>query len=286
MRTATQNRRRSDRRRRPRGQGRLKLLQAALLAVCALLGALWAWQDWHRERAESSALSARSGAPAADPWQAWLRRNGPVVALGAALLLLAVNADQQGARTVRRLDRERRRALHDSLHDALTRLPNRRAFDRWLRRFAADEGGPLSLLLVDLDGFKQLNDDLGHEVGDAALIQVAAALRATVKPHEGICCRWGGDEFAVLLPQTDRESAERVAARLEQALQRVVVGRSCDEGVRVRGSIGVATLQDRSSMTGGELLRTADDALAGIKRQRYATQDSAERSDSFVRKRT
>lgn len=281
MRPARQGRRRSERRRHPRGQARLKLLQGVLLVVCVLLGAVWAWQDWQRERVESLMRTASYGASAADPWRSWLDRNGPVFALGAALLLLAINADQQGARTARRLERERRRAVHDALHDALTRLPNRRAFDRRLRRLAADGRGPASLLLVDLDGFKQLNDTLGHEAGDIALVQVAAALRAAVKSHEGLCCRWGGDEFAVLLPRADRDSAERIAARLEQALQRVVVAHGHDGSVCMRGSIGIATLQDRSATTEDDLLRIADEALAVIKRQRHGLRDH-----SSVRLRT
>lgn len=245
------------------------LLQAVLLTGCALLGAVWAWQDWHRVRTESVRLAALSGAEIADPWRAWLDRNGAAFALGAALLLLAINADRQGARTARRLERERRRALHHALHDTLTRLPNRRAFDRRLRRLAATGNGPASLLLVDLDGFKQLNDTLGHEAGDIALVQVASALRAAVKADEGLCCRWGGDEFAVLLPQADRADAERIAARLERALERVVVARDGCEAFPVRGSIGIATLRDGSVHGQQHLLRAADEALAGVKRHRH-----------------
>lgn len=243
-----------DRRRLPAEHLRLLALQVVLLAACVSLGIVWAWQDWHLEQAQA-VVSVK---------EAWLERNAPLFALGAALLLLAVNAGWQGAVTACRLERERRLALRD----ALTRLPNRRAFDRRLREIAVDPSQPASLLFVDLDGFKDLNDTFGHEAGDAALVGVAAALRSAVPAQEGLCCRWGGDEFAVLLPRTDRDHAEEVAARLEHALQRVVVARDGETVHHVRGSIGIATLRGGPGAGRTELLRTADAALADIKRAR------------------
>lgn len=254
MQRSATHRRIIDRRRLPAEHLRSMLLQAMLLAACVSLGIVWAWQDWHLEQAQTAAPSR----------EAWLERNAPPFALGAALLLLAVNAGWQGALTACRLERERRRALRD----ALTRLPNRRAFDRRLRELSADPSRPASLLFVDLDGFKSLNDTLGHEAGDAALVGVAAALRSAVPAHEGLCCRWGGDEFAVLLPQADRDRAEQVATRLEQALQRVVVARDGQPVYRVRGSVGIATLRREAAVGPTELLRTADAALMDIKRAR------------------
>ena len=290
MRTARQSRRRSERRRRLGGQTRLLLLQSALLAGCLLLGAVWAWQDWHRERAATATLAALSGAPVADPWAAWLHRNGPLFALGAALLLLVINADLQGTHRLRRLERERRRALHDALHDALTRLPNRRAFDRRLRRLAVERTDAASLLLVDLDGFKEINDTLGHEAGDLALVRVAATLRESVCRDGGLCCRWGGDEFAVLLPRADRATAERTAARLEQALQQLVIVRD-GHAFHVSGSIGIATLRDDSSYGQDDLFRIADEVLAGVKRQRHSRRNDVVTDDEvpevpYVRRRT
>ena len=264
------SRRVGERRGLPAGQSRVFALQAILLSGCVLLAFVWALQDWRYERARalSEAVHAGGGAPAdgevSAEWQAWLERRSAPFALGAALLLLAVNAGWQGIRDARRLERERRRALHDSL----TRLPNRRAFDRRLRELAAGPASPASLLFVDLDGFKQLNDTLGHEAGDVALVRVADALRDTVPRGEGLCCRWGGDEFAVLLPEADRARAEQVAARLEEALRRVVVRREGRGALPVRGSVGIATLQGDAQCGWTELLKVADDALADAKRAR------------------
>lgn len=266
--------RRRAARRLPSGQTRFFALQTMLLCSCVVLAAAWASQDWRYEHArhvaESAAASTAVAAPGSAEWRSWLERRSVPFALGAALLLLVVNAGQQGVRTARCLERERRRALHDPL----TRLPNRRAFDRRLRKLVADRGHPASLLFVDLDGFKQLNDTLGHEAGDAALVRVAEALRAAVPPRDGVCCRWGGDEFAVLLPGTDRERAERVAARLQDALQGVVVRRAGHGAIRVSGSVGIATLRGAAPRGRRELLRVADDALTEVKRARRSARGS------------
>ena len=106
-------------------------------------------------------------------------------------------------------------------HDPLTRLLNRRAFDAQLdaeMARAVRYEHPLALLLCDLNGFKQLNDDHGHAAGDIALERVGAALQATVRTVDS-AFRIGGDEFAVLLPQTDRAEALAVIDRISAALQ-------------------------------------------------------------------
>ena len=110
--------------------------------------------------------------------------------------------------------------VHDSRHDALTGLLNRRAYEERLpveiaraNRF----GWPLSLCLLDLDGFKKLNDTLGHPSGDRALQQVAALIDESRLSDDGF--RIGGDEFAILMPETEREDAELAAARLCKAIR-------------------------------------------------------------------
>jgi diguanylate cyclase (GGDEF)-like protein len=110
--------------------------------------------------------------------------------------------------------------MHDSRHDALTGLLNRRAYEERLpveiaraNRF----GWPLSLCLLDLDGFKRLNDTLGHPSGDRALQQVAALIDESRLTDDGF--RIGGDEFAILMPETEREDAELAAARLCKSIK-------------------------------------------------------------------
>jgi diguanylate cyclase (GGDEF)-like protein len=112
--------------------------------------------------------------------------------------------------------------VHDSRHDALTGLLNRRAYEERLpveiaraNRF----GWPLSLCLLDLDGFKKLNDTLGHPSGDRALQQVAALIDESRLTDDGF--RIGGDEFAILMPETEREDAELAAARLCKAVREI-----------------------------------------------------------------
>lgn len=101
--------------------------------------------------------------------------------------------------------------------DALTGLRNRRAFDEaieieWVR--ALRLGQPLSLVFIDLDNFKQVNDKFGHDAGDAVLRQVAAAIHHAVRAKVDCGFRLGGDEFAVLLPASDAGEAAAVVARI------------------------------------------------------------------------
>ncbi len=107
-------------------------------------------------------------------------------------------------------------------HDALTGLLNRRAYEERLPveiSRASRFDRPLSLCLFDLDGFKKINDTLGHPAGDRALQQVAALIDESRHTDDGF--RIGGDEFAILMPQTEREDAELAAARLCKAIERI-----------------------------------------------------------------
>jgi len=118
--------------------------------------------------------------------------------------------------------------------DSLTPLLNRRAFVRELgraRTFAGRYGFPASLVYFDLDGFKALNDGHGHAAGDAALMAVAERLIANVRDSD-IVGRMGGDEFAVVLVQADRATAEAKAATLAQAIETAGPGLKVSYGVR------------------------------------------------------
>ncbi|MCW5635878.1 MAG: diguanylate cyclase [Rubrivivax sp.] len=145
--------------------------------------------------------------------------------------------------------------------DALTGLPNRRAFDAVsARTLAAHRPGPgvLALLFVDLDGFKAINDRLGHAVGDELLRAIGARLAHAVRRGD-LICRYGGDEFLCLLP--DLLSRARALA-IARTLVRVICA-PCQVGphrLRVRASIGVA-LHPRDGLTVGALLQRADEAM-------------------------
>ncbi len=150
--------------------------------------------------------------------------------------------------------------------DELTELYNRRFFFAQGRRLlerCRQNAQPAGLLLFDLDHFKAINDSFGHEAGDAVLRAVALCCRRTLRPGD-LLARLGGEEFAVLLPETDRRQAKRVAERLRRAMARLEV--PCDRTViRVTVSIGLATPEDTP---GGldALLAAADRALYRAKR--------------------
>ena len=152
------------------------------------------------------------------------------------------------------------RLRREAGEDPLTGLPNRRhllaELDRELGRVAR-RGGSGALLLVDLDGFKAVNDDLGHGAGDTVLRDVGAALYGRLR-REDLVGRIGGDEFAVLLPVASPEQAAAVARSLEDAVRAVPVagGR-----VRLDASIGVACFTEGTTTSPDELLAQADAAM-------------------------
>lgn len=152
-------------------------------------------------------------------------------------------------------------------HDALTMLPNRLMFGEQLD-LALDGAGPeatCALLCLDLDGFKPVNDRLGHAAGDELLRQVADRLRGVVR-DSGIAARLGGDEFAVLLPNVGQEIATQVAARLGRSIRRAYdLGTSAEINIGV--SIGIACAPAHAT-TPVALLAHADAALYMAKRRR------------------
>ncbi len=117
------------------------------------------------------------------------------------------------------ISREKER---QSLHDSLTGMPNRKLLVRRIEEQVSDHalrgGEPFALLMLDLDRFKEVNDTLGHHVGDGLLALVSARIRSAVRPDD-VVARLGGDEFAVLLPSiTDADGAREVAERIRRAL--------------------------------------------------------------------
>ena len=149
---------------------------------------------------------------------------------------------------------------HQAFHDSLTGLANRALFrDRVAHALArqARGRGALSVLFSDLDDFKTVNDSLGHEAGDQLLVAVAERLRAVMRP-EDTTARFGGDEFAILLEETDRDGTRRAAERILEALRSPFEfhGRQ----VVMRLSIGAAITSDGTTEP-DDLLRQADLAM-------------------------
>ncbi len=180
------------------------------------------------------------------------------LAAGGALLVLMVYVRAQrlglqaGEQSARQL----------ALEDTLTGLGNRRAFDEALRSEIGRTrraGSPLSLALLDLDGFKRINDLHGHVVGDQYLRRFADAVKASVRTGDR-CFRWGGDELAVLFPDTAVDEAEAVCARIAAEVREA---NAADADPRLGVTYGVSQLAAEGDEV--EIVRTADSALMAQK---------------------
>jgi diguanylate cyclase (GGDEF)-like protein len=168
------------------------------------------------------------------------------------------------------------RVAYLAYHDSLTDLPNRALFlDRLqqaILRWHRDEKG-LAVLLLDLDGFKQINDALGHHAGDQVLQEVASRLRGALRASDTVA-RLGGDEFAVLLPATDLNRAVLASRKVLHDLQHPFA--ADDRQVTVSASIGIAGVPWHAS-TSDAVLQKADTAMYLAKRDKsgYALYDSS-----------
>ncbi|TFD41704.1 EAL domain-containing protein [Cryobacterium sp. TMT2-10] len=185
----------------------------------------------------------------------------PAVILAAVTLVLGAVRTQLASRQIGRMADLRRQASTDDL----TGLPNRRALRaEALVRLAPGTSRPCALLLLDLDRFKEVNDSLGHDVGDLLLVQVGSRLSRRLRAGD-LLARLGGDEFAVLLDGADQESAVAVARQLDQVLAEPFTL----EGIALetKVSIGIALFPDQGDDLKA-LLRKADMAMYKAKSAR------------------
>jgi diguanylate cyclase (GGDEF)-like protein len=158
-------------------------------------------------------------------------------------------------------ERLHRTVKRQAITDELTQLSNRRRFTETLAvevRRAERFGDPLSLVLADLDDFKQINDRYGHQTGDEVLRRFADVLRENVRDFD-LPVRYGGEEFAVLLPETGLDGAEQLARRLQTALLRLRLPEISGDRPPVTASFGVAAFP--AARNAEELLSAADGAL-------------------------
>jgi len=171
------------------------------------------------------------------------------------------------------LERERDTLRRDALSDPVTGVANRRSLlaraDYEIARHRR-AGQSFALVMLDLDGFKQLNDRFGHAAGDDLLRDVAGALRRAMRAQDTVA-RFGGDEFCVLAPETDEHGTERLAAKVSAAVRDVSVGMEA-----VGGSVGVA-LFPQDATSAAELMHAADERLLAAKRRRPAGAGRAQR---------
>ncbi len=149
--------------------------------------------------------------------------------------------------------------------DGLTELSNRRAFDAAIVRQwnqANRSTMPLSLLMLDIDCFKQYNDYYGHPAGDECLKKIASTLRQNTQRAEDLVARLGGEEFAILLPHTDSTGALLRAEQYRQAIEAIKIPHIHSLPLPfVSISVGVATLHGHNYSSATNLLQAADDAL-------------------------
>jgi len=206
----------------------------------------------------------------------WIAAFGGVVVLlgGVYRWRLRVLRYQQGE--LMRLVRERTQQLEEanrklaqiSYLDALTGVANRRSFEEELTmewRRSTRTASRLSLLMIDIDGFKPYNDALGHQAGDAGLRDVARIINESVKRAGDMAARYGGDEFAVLLPDTDLSGAGALAERIRATIEARAIRNPTTLGT-ISVSIGVATMTGAEDGEPSALVRAADGALYQAKR--------------------
>lgn len=180
-------------------------------------------------------------------------------------------------REIARLSREVERlsVYQDMAYlDHLTGLRNRRYFEERLAQELSRsdrQGSPCSLVLVDVDDFKRINDTNGHGVGDRVLRWVGRLLESNQRSMD-VVCRVGGDEFCVILPATDIAGAEKLRTRLEQAQTEMVGLGDVPEGLTVTLSFGISTYPDQAT-TDDLLLHSADRAMYANKRARKSSSE-------------
>lgn len=154
--------------------------------------------------------------------------------------------------------------------DALTKIANRRRFDEKLthefERAKAYEGS-LSLIILDIDHFKEFNDLYGHVAGDTCLYDVAQKIASTVSRPEDFVARYGGEEFIVLLPQTDKQGALFIAEQIQKAIENLAIAHEGSFTGFLSVSMGINTIDKCTASDELNFIKAADSALYYAKRQ-------------------
>ena len=157
---------------------------------------------------------------------------------------------------------------HLSMVDQLTNIPNRRSFDARLKvewKLAVREQTPISLLMLDLDKFKRINDSYGHLQGDMVLQTVASLFVKSFKRPGDFCARWGGEEFTVLMPNTHLDGAIDVAEKIRSEIEKTTMPSLDSSEIKVTISIGVASLVPNLNNSVDNFISAADKALYAAK---------------------
>lgn len=190
--------------------------------------------------------------------------NTQLVQLGEREYLIAVSRDNS-----ERLALEARLQRLSQL-DGLTGLYNRRFFDQQLQsewRRLRRIGAPLTLLMLDIDHFKAFNDSLGHLAGDDALRQVGEILQSSLQREGDVACRYGGEEFAMILANTARDGGEHVARRVHDLVSELAIAHPASPVGRLTLSIGLAVAEPVGEEQPWDLVARSDRALYEAKHQ-------------------
>lgn len=187
----------------------------------------------------------------------------------AAQLQLTQDLDFKVRERSKELEHANEKLLHASITDGLTGLMNRRRFDEVLNtefRRAFRQKHPLAVLMMDIDYFKKLNDNYGHQFGDLCLKEVATRIGQCLNRPPDICARYGGEEFVILLPNTPLEGAVNVAKSINKQVAAAPID-NAEHTVTVTISIGVAACIPESIEASEALMKAADDSLYKAKEE-------------------
>ena len=232
-------------------------LLGIMLATLFLLVAAWYGAEWFMLRKFRALLSTAERMRAGD-----LNARTGIPEGGEELSQLAHAFDDMAGA----LQQREQRLQEQAISDPLTGLYNRRYLNEFLPRElarSARSSMPLAVLLIDLDHFKRVNDSLGHEAGDIVLTAVGNLLRGNVRGSD-IACRYGGEEFALILPDTGADAARRRAEDIRLAISTLSLIYARQPLGRVTASFGIAVFPDHAQDT-DDLLRVADTALYAAK---------------------
>jgi diguanylate cyclase len=262
----------------------LSLINILFVVVGLIVGLLLWWLSSRRQQhtIESITLSLRSLARGDFSPEVEIPASGPVGELARAFNETAHKLTESRERlssyqrsleervreSTRELNTATARATQLSQTDALTSLPNRILLTRKLEdtiRRAGNDTSRVAVLFVDLDFFKNFNDSLGHETGDAVLRTVAERLKNVVR-QEDFVARFGGDEFVVLLPKLEFQRAEETATQIAEDILKTLMQPLDVAGSRINmpASIGIA-VYPQDGRTGADLLKNADAAMCAAK---------------------
>lgn len=192
----------------------------------------------------------------------------PIVYLSCFVIAFAL--EYYRYHTQKRLEESNRKLVAMSLFDQLTGIENRRGFDSKLNEswnYALRTNGPLSLLMIDIDFFKLYNDHYGYLAGDTVLIRTAKAISGAISRKTDTLARWGGEEFAVLLPYADPRGAGNVALAIRDAIENLHIAhkKTLLPKKFLTVSIGAATIRPVNEKSPLELVALADQVLYAAK---------------------